>query len=50
MTSTTAPAIPHAPACKRPAPVLRLSWKQTPEAACPGCGRTMALDAEGVAR
>jgi len=26
-TSTAAPSIPHAAACKRPAPVLRLSWK-----------------------
>ena len=43
--SPEAPLIPHASRCKRPAPVLRLSWAGTPEAFCPGCGRyTPATD------
>ena len=44
-TSTpTSTGIPHAAGCKRPAPVLRLSWKQEREAWCPGCGRAASLD------
>ena len=42
---TTAPSIPHADGCRRPAPVLRLSWRRTPEQWCPGCGRAARLDA-----
>ncbi|MGO1385742.1 MAG: hypothetical protein ACTHU1_13280 [Arachnia sp.] len=29
----------HGPGCARPAPALRLSWLNEPEAQCPGCGR-----------
>ena len=32
-------SLPHAARCKRPAPVLRLSWRGTPEIHCPSCGR-----------
>lgn len=32
--------IPHSRSCKKPVPVLRLSWKRTPEFWCPGCGRS----------
>lgn len=38
--STDPAKIPHGRSCKRPAPVLRQSWKQEPEIWCPGCGRT----------
>lgn len=43
MTSTNN-SIPHHRNCKRPAPILRLSWLQTPELFCPGCGRTAPAD------
>ena len=51
-TTSTQPStgIPHAAGCRRPAPVLRLSWKQEREAWCPGCGRSQRLDGQGVAR
>lgn len=39
----TTELIPHAARCKRPAPVLRLSWRRTPELWCGGCGRTCAV-------
>lgn len=42
-TTTTHTEIPHAARCRRPAPVLRLSWRRTPELWCPGCGRSTAL-------
>lgn len=42
-TTPTTPTIPHAAACKRPAPVLRLSWRGTPEQWCGGCGRTAPM-------
>lgn len=32
--------VEHAKTCKRPAPLLRLSWRGTPELWCPSCGRT----------
>lgn len=45
-TSTPAPSIPHAPRCqRRRAPLLRLSWRRTPEVWCPDCGRAARLDA-----
>lgn len=34
--------IPHARHCKKPTPLPRLSWAQTPELWCPGCGRSAA--------
>jgi hypothetical protein len=34
----------HPPTCRRPAPVLRLSWAGRPEAWCPGCGRYAPAD------
>lgn len=44
MPSTApAPSIPHAAACKRPAPTLRRSWRGEPEAHCAGCGRSVVL-------
>ena len=51
MTTTSTPTstgIPHAAGCKRPAPVLRLSWKQEREA---WCRRAASLDplASGIA-
>lgn len=42
-TTTTHTEIPHAARCRRPAPVLRLSWRGTPELWCGGCGRSTAM-------
>ena len=39
--------IAHAARCKRPAPVLRLSWRQQPELWCPACGRAALVPASG---
>lgn len=39
MTNTNS-TIVHSTRCRRPAPLLRLSWRGTPEAWCPSCGRT----------
>ena len=50
LTTMPAAGIPHAAGCKRPAPVLRLSWKQEREAWCDGCGRAQRLDGQEVAR
>lgn len=36
--------IPHSSACRRPAPVLRQSWRGLPEAWCPSCGRYAPAD------
>lgn len=43
--------IDHAQTCRRPAPLLRLSWDRLPELWCAGCGRCApAPDGREVAR
>ena len=37
--TTVQPKINHSARCRRPAPVLRLSWRGEPERFCPACGR-----------
>ena len=40
MTHTDRAAlIDHGPGCQRPAPSMRLSWRNEPEIQCPACGR-----------
>lgn len=48
MTTTEhAALIDHGPACTRPAPALRLSWLNQPEAFCAACGRYAPLPIPG---
>ena len=42
-SKTQTQLIAHTARCKRPVPILRLSWRQQPELFCPGCGRATAL-------